>query len=143
MLHPSYLELMEKINAGCDEDAPLVKSRYSVVLAAARRARQITEIEELTGTGDPKNKPLSQAVRELYNGTTRILNEDEIAEEDAKIEELQRVNRELIKAQQAAGSYGKWATSKNFDDQEEIDAEAETETVDEATEETTENNDEE
>ena len=143
MLHPSYLELMEKINAGCDEDAPLVKSRYSVVLAAARRARQITEIEELTGTGDPKNKPLSQAVRELYNGTTRILNEDEIAEEDAKIEELQRVNRELIKAQQAAGSYGKWATPKNFDDQEEIDAEAETETVDEATEETTENNDEE
>lgn len=143
MLHPSYLELMEKINAGCDEDAPLVKSRYSVVLAAARRARQITEIEELTGTGDPKNKPLSQAVRELYNGTTRILNEDEIAEEDAKIEELQRVNRELIKAQQVAGNYGKWATPKNFYDQEEIDAEAETETVAETTEETTENNDEE
>lgn len=142
MLHPSYLELMEKINAGCDEDAPLVKSRYSVVLAAARRARQITEIEELTGTGDPKNKPLSQAVRELYNGQTRILNEDEIAEEDAKIEELQRVNRELIKAQQAASGYGKWANPQNYDD-EEIDAEAETATEAETTEETTENNDEE
>ena len=143
MLHPSYLELMEKINAGCDEDAPLVKSRYSVVLAAARRARQITEIEELTGTGDPKNKPLSQAVRELYDGTTRILNEDEIAEEDAKIEELQRVNRELIKAQQAASGYGKWANTQNSDDDEEIDAEAETAEEPETTEETTENNDEE
>ena len=111
-------------------------------LAAARRARQITEIEELTGTGDPKNKPLSQAVRELYNGQTRILNEDEIAEEDAKIEELQRVNRELIKAQQAASGYGKWANPQNYDD-EEIDAEAETATEAETTEETTENNDEE
>ena len=126
MLHPSYLELMEKINAGCDEDAPLVKSRYSVVLAAARRARQITEIEELTGTGDPKNKPLSQAVRELYNGQTRILNDEEIAEEDAKIEELQRVNRELIKAQQAASGYGKWAVN-NAADVEEGEAPAEDE----------------
>ena len=142
MLHPSYLELMEKINAGCDEDAPLVKSRYSVVLAAARRARQITEIEELTGTGDPKNKPLSQAVRELYNGTTRILNEEEIAVEDAKIEELQRVNRELIKAQQAASGYGKWAVN-NTSDEEEIGVEADTDEVSlDAAEETQENEEE-
>ncbi|MBO7515783.1 MAG: DNA-directed RNA polymerase subunit omega [Lachnospiraceae bacterium] len=142
MLHPSYLELMEKINAGCDEDAPLVKSRYSVVLAAARRARQITEIEELTGTGDPKNKPLSQAVRELYNGTTRILNDEEITVEDAKIEELQRVNRELIKAQQAASGYGKWAVN-NTSDEEEIGVEADTDEVSlDAAEETQENEEE-
>lgn len=140
MLHPSYLELMEKINAGCDEDAPLVKSRYSVVLAAARRARQITEIEELTGTGDPKNKPLSQAVRELYNGTTRILNDEEIAEEDAKIEELQRVNRELIKAQQAATGYGKWAKVEEAENVT-IDTEEDAEDIGDA-EETAEEKDE-
>jgi len=109
---------MEKINTGCDEDHPLVKSRYSVVLAAAKRARQITEIEEITGRGDPKNKPLSQAVRELYDGTTRILTDEEIEVEDAKIEELQRVNRELIKAQQAASGYGKWANKEKFNEEE-------------------------
>ena len=41
MIHPSYTELMEAINEGAEmEDEPLVTSRYSVVLATSKRARQ-------------------------------------------------------------------------------------------------------
>ena len=41
MIHPSYKELIEVINAGQDiDEAPLVTSRYSVVLATSKRARQ-------------------------------------------------------------------------------------------------------
>lgn len=42
MIHPSYTELMEAINEGSQmEDQPLVTSRYSVVLATSKRARQL------------------------------------------------------------------------------------------------------
>ena len=41
MIHPSYTELMEVINEGAEiDDEPLVTSRYSVVLATSKRARQ-------------------------------------------------------------------------------------------------------
>ena len=42
MIHPSYSELMQAINSEHDaNEAPLVNSRYSIVLATSRRARQI------------------------------------------------------------------------------------------------------
>ncbi len=88
MLHPSYTELMEKINKEVNADEPLVQSRYSLVIASAKRARQITDIEERQKTGDPKNKPLSQAVKQLYDGEVRILSEEEAEEEAQKLEEL-------------------------------------------------------
>ncbi len=44
MLHPSYTELMEKINSDVDEgDTPIVQSRYSIVKATAARAKQIID----------------------------------------------------------------------------------------------------
>ena len=42
MIHPSYSELMKVVNEGAEEgDEPVVTSRYSIVLATSRRARQI------------------------------------------------------------------------------------------------------
>ena len=42
MLHPSYSDLMQVVNSGVEEgDEPVVSSRYSIVLATAKRARQI------------------------------------------------------------------------------------------------------
>ena len=42
MLHPSYTELMERINKDVEEgDTPIVQSRYSIVKATADRAKQI------------------------------------------------------------------------------------------------------
>lgn len=69
MLHPSYSDLMERINDRNDDIT--LKSRYSIVIATSKRARQIIDGEE------PKvnkilPKPLSNAVNELYEGTIDI-----------------------------------------------------------------------
>ena len=42
MLHPSYTELMEKINKeGETGEEPVINSRYSIVIATSKRAREI------------------------------------------------------------------------------------------------------
>ena len=46
MLHPSYTDLMETINSETEGDTPVVNSRYSIVLATAKRARQLIAGEE-------------------------------------------------------------------------------------------------
>ncbi len=73
MIHPSYQELMEKLNEGSDlEDAPAVTSRYSVVLAASKRARQLTNGAEPKVQLDA-DKQLSVAIEEIYEGKITIL----------------------------------------------------------------------
>ena len=55
MIHPSYTELMEAINEGAEmEDEPLVTSRYSVVLATSKRARQLIAGKEAMVRTDGK-----------------------------------------------------------------------------------------
>ena len=40
MLHPSYVDLMNVVNNDVAEDEePVVSSRYSIVMASAKRAR--------------------------------------------------------------------------------------------------------
>ena len=41
IVHPSYLEMMEKVNEGSEDGSPIVHSRYSIVMAASKRARQV------------------------------------------------------------------------------------------------------
>ena len=42
MLHPSYTDLMKVVNQDVEEgDTKIVNSRYSIVLATAKRARQL------------------------------------------------------------------------------------------------------
>jgi len=77
MLRPTYNELIAKTNKDVPEgETPIVSSRYSVVLAAAKRARQIIG-EEKDMIEDPADKPLSIAVEELNNGTVKILSDGE------------------------------------------------------------------
>lgn len=84
MLHPSYTELIKIINSDTeDKDAPSVNSRYSVVLATAKRARQIIDGAEPMSM--PKiDKPLSIAVDELQKGLLKIRAEEEETEEIAE-----------------------------------------------------------
>lgn len=88
MIHPSYTELMDKINQGVEPgEEPVVQSRYSIVIAAAKRARQIIGGEEpLTMDPDVVDKPLSQAVAELDEGLIHIMSDEEFAEEQAKLD---------------------------------------------------------
>ena len=42
MIHPSYSELMQEVNKETEiDEPPVVNSRYSIVLATSKRARQI------------------------------------------------------------------------------------------------------
>ena len=72
MLHPSYKEMMERINETRDENTPELKSRYTLVLAAAKRARQINSGSEPLVDADPKDRNLSVAVREMYSGKVHV-----------------------------------------------------------------------
>ena len=75
MIHPSYTELMEVINSDVEPgEQPVVQSRYSVVMATAKRARQI--IAEPLVKSESGN-PLSTAVKELYSGKVKIVGDDE------------------------------------------------------------------
>ena len=72
MLHPSYGDLMEIVNSEVEDgEAPIVNSRYSIVLATSKRARQL--ISGARPLINPKGKkPLSVAVDELYQGELKI-----------------------------------------------------------------------
>lgn len=112
MLKPSYTQIMKKLN---DEGQSKLTSRYSIVIAASKRARNIIDIvneqtsiaKEADKTGekmvDPsklkeatrlnellKNqKPISIAVDEIYAGKIRMKEfeaEDEIEEEKEFVE---------------------------------------------------------
>ena len=53
-------------------EAPVVSSRYSIVMATSRRARQIIAGEDALVDSKDK-KPLSVAVEELNQGKIKIL----------------------------------------------------------------------
>ena len=81
MLHPSYTDLMRVVNSEVEPgEHPVVNSRYSIVLATAKRARQlISGAEPFVMTAS--DKPLSLAIQELYEGKVKILSEDDDMEE--------------------------------------------------------------
>lgn len=77
MIHPSYVELMQVVNEGVEiGEEPVVNSRYSIVLATAKRARQLIDGAEPLSEASC-DKPLSTAVMELYNGKVKIVSDEE------------------------------------------------------------------
>ena len=78
MIHPSYVDLMKVVNKDVEEgETPVINSRYSIVMATAKRARQIVDgdiplVRETSG-----RKPLSIAVEELEQDQIHILPQDE------------------------------------------------------------------
>ena len=80
MIHPSYVDLMKVVNKGVEEgEEPVISSRYSVVMATAKRARQIIAGDEPMVRVKAKQKPLSIAVDEMNEDTLRILTDEEKA----------------------------------------------------------------
>lgn len=79
MLHPSYSDLMAVANSEVEDgEQPVVQSRYSIVMATSKRARQIIAGEEPLVEKDTEGmKPLSVAVDELYESKIRILGDEE------------------------------------------------------------------
>lgn len=78
MLHPSYLDLMKVVNSGVEEgEQKVVSSRYSIVMATSRRARQLIAGDEALIDDAETKKPLSIAVEELEKGKIHIINDEE------------------------------------------------------------------
>ncbi len=83
MLHPSYTDLMKVVNSNVEiGEEPVVNSRYSIVLATAKRARQIIGGEEPLIDNPSNKKPFSIAVEELYSSRVKIVGEEDAPEED-------------------------------------------------------------
>ena len=80
MLHPSYTDLMKVVNSDSEANntQPVVNSRYSIVLATAKRARQLIDGAEPKAIAKCQ-KPLSIAVEEIASGKVKILSEEEAA----------------------------------------------------------------
>ncbi|MDE7321845.1 MAG: DNA-directed RNA polymerase subunit omega [Lachnospiraceae bacterium] len=76
MLHPSYTDLMKVVNNEVEPgEAPVVNSRYSIVMATSKRARQIIAGEEPM-VDTRQTKPLSIAIDELNKSKIKIIHED-------------------------------------------------------------------
>ena len=86
MLHPSYTDLINVVNSEVEPgEQPVVQSRYSIVVAASKRARQLIDGEEPLVAGSNGKKPLSIAIDELYHQKVKILpEEEEVSEDDQK-----------------------------------------------------------
>ena len=76
MLHPSYTDLMNAVNSDVEEgETPVVQSRYSIVMAASKRARQLVDgAEPLIDEVD--DKTLSTAIEEIYEQKVKITGSD-------------------------------------------------------------------
>lgn len=80
MLHPSYSDLMKVVNSEVEPgEEKIVNSRYSIVMATSKRARQIIAGHEPMVRVKPGEKPLSIAVEELRQGKIKILGDEEEA----------------------------------------------------------------
>ena len=98
MLHPSYTDLINVVNKDIEPgEQPVVQSRYSIVIAASKRARQLIAGEEAYVNAKGKKplsiavamvagaagkKPLSIAIDELYQQKVKILPEEEPSAEE-------------------------------------------------------------
>ncbi len=83
MIHPSYTDLMNAVNANVEPgEEPVVNSRYSIVLATAKRAKQLINgaPPEIPEEDIKCEKPLSIAVQEVYAGKVKILTGNETDE---------------------------------------------------------------
>ena len=78
MLHPSYSDLMKVVNSEVEPgESKVVNSRYSIVMATSKRARQLIDGEEPLVETTQSEEPLSIAVDELKQGKIKILGDDE------------------------------------------------------------------
>lgn len=88
MLHPSYNDLMNVVNSDVEPgEHPVVNSRYSIVLATAKRARQLIDGSQPLVDGTYP-KPLSVAIEELSTSAIKIDSEEEDEDGMADVEHV-------------------------------------------------------
>ena len=128
MIHPSYVELMQAVNQESTPDEPIVKSRYSIVTAAAKRARQLIDHADTKVEETADRKPLSIAVEELNKGSVKILS---AASAQALQEEMERAEQ-LAEEMRAAAADEEAEEEASEEAAEDAENAEETETAEEA-----------
>lgn len=103
MIHPSYSELIQAINNNAEEDdnTMMLNSRYSLVLATSKRARQLIAGAEPMVRGAAGKKPLSVAIDEFYQGQAKIV-ADNTEEEETSEPAVETAEAEAESAVQTA-----------------------------------------
>ncbi len=103
MLHPSYSDLMKVVNSEVEQgETPVVNSRYSIVLATAKRARQIIARQSNDNLDVIQvSKPLSKAVSELYEGKIKVLPEEEEVQTEETAAETAAETAEAAETEEA------------------------------------------
>lgn len=72
MLNPSYSDLIDILNEDIEKEEQ-IDSRYSIVIAAAKRARQIIGGLPFDDAGSKTDKAVSIAVNEMQRGFIRVI----------------------------------------------------------------------
>ena len=114
MLRPTYNDLIDSMNKNREEGELEVQSRYSVVIASAKRARQIIDGDAPLVKAEEDRKPLSIAIEEISKNLVNIEKgldyEEEPMNPTAEVED-----------------YSRYALDEDLDDEEEeeLDSEAE------------------
>ena len=114
MLRPTYNDLIDSMNKNREEGELEVQSRYSVVIASAKRARQIIDGDAPLVKAEEDRKPLSIAIEEISKNLVNVEKgldyEEEPMNPTAEVED-----------------YSRYALDEDLDDEEEeeLDSEAE------------------
>lgn len=101
MLHPSYNDLMNVVNSAVEPgEHPVVNSRYSIVLATAKRARQLIDGSQPLVDGNYP-KPLSVAIKELSTSAIKIDTEtSEDSEPEAEVDSGEMENAPDVESEE-------------------------------------------
>lgn len=104
MLHPSYTDLMKVVNQDVEEgETKVVNSRYSIVLATSKRARQLIDGDIPLVHVKNGEKPLSIAIDELNKGRLTIIAENADEDQDENVQDgLQDAAEEEVQMSEAS-----------------------------------------
>ena len=87
MLRPSYSDLLEVLNKDASK-VDAINSRYTIVIAAAKRARQLIDKAEPLTMNYTVDKPVSIAVNELFENKIKIIrNSEKVADTETSEQE--------------------------------------------------------
>ena len=117
MLRPTYNDLIDSMNKNREEGELEVQSRYSVVIASAKRARQIIDGDTPLVKAEEDRKPLSIAIEEISKNLVNV-------EKGLDYEE------EPMNPTTEVEDYSRYALDDDLDDEEEVDLDSEAENDD-------------
>ena len=117
MLRPTYNDLIDSMNNNREEGELEVQSRYSVVIASAKRARQIIDGDAPLVKAEEDRKPLSIAIEEISKNLVNV-------EKGLDYEE------EPMNPTTEVEDYSRYALDEDLDDEEEVDLDSEEENDD-------------